>query len=160
MLIKSSIFVFPFLLTLRFNEPQFTEIPLPVTEGVVTSEFGERLHPILKQIRFHHGIDIATSGDLTVKSVGTGLVIYAGTYGGYGNLVVIRHGNSISTHYAHLDRTKVVTGDIVSKGEDIGVIGNTGSSKNPHLHFEIRKGGTPIDPRKVIPSINTLVKGN
>ncbi|HMP49499.1 MAG TPA: M23 family metallopeptidase [Oligoflexia bacterium] len=159
MLIKNYFFALPWFLALSFNELHAEEIPLPIKVGVVTSEFGNRPHPIFKHSRFHHGIDIVSSGNSIVKSIGSGLVIYAGTYGGYGNLLVIHHGNSISTHYAHLEKIIVVPGEVVSKGAEIGIIGNTGISKNPHLHFEIRKGGTALDPRKVIPAINTLVKG-
>ena len=157
MLIKTTFLALPMLLALRVN-PIVEEVPPPIKNGVITSEFGQRIHPIFKDVRFHSGIDIVGVKDSKAISVGSGLVIFAGNYQGYGNLVVIRHSNKISTHYAHLDSIVLSVGEVVHVGSEIGIIGSTGNSNAPHLHFEVRKNGTPIDPKRVIPSLRKLVK--
>jgi murein DD-endopeptidase MepM/ murein hydrolase activator NlpD len=116
------------------------------TDGRVTSTFGPRQHPILDIKRLHAGIDIpAPTGQPVVAAAG-GKVVSAGTRGGYGLTVVIAHGGGISTVSAHLSRLDVKTGQEVREGDLIGAIGSTGLSTGPHLHFEIRRNGIPVDP--------------
>jgi len=114
----------------------------------VVSPFGMRLHPILKVWKMHTGIDIdAKTGDPNVAANG-GKVIIAGWDGGYGNTVVIDHGGGISTLYAHASKLLVKVGDIVKQGQIVSRVGMTGLATGPHLHFEIRVNGAPVDPLK------------
>lgn len=120
----------------------------------VTSPFGWRYHPILKTRKFHSGIDIGKKADGTpilgaaIVAAGGGSVIYAGPRGGYGNVVMIDHGNGVVTVYAHQlsGGIKVSVGQHVTKGQRIGTVGSSGLSTGPHLHFEVRVNGTPKDP--------------
>lgn len=108
--------------------------------GSVTSGYGMRWG------RMHEGLDIAGSEGTPIAAATAGTVIQAGWYGGYGNLVVIDHGNGLSTAYAHQSRLAVSAGQSVSQGQVIGYVGNTGYSFGPHLHFEVRVNGAPVDP--------------
>jgi len=116
------------------------------TSGSVTSPFGMRKHPILGVMRMHTGIDIGAPHGQSVISVQSGTVIQAGWIKGYGQTVIISHGDGISSLYAHLSSISVSEGESVSKGATIGRIGSTGLSTGPHLHFEIRKNGEPQNP--------------
>jgi murein DD-endopeptidase MepM/ murein hydrolase activator NlpD len=107
--------------------------------GVVTSGFGWRWG------RMHEGIDIGAPSGTPIRAVAAGTVIFAGWMGGYGNLVVIDHGNGLATAYGHLSAIHVGGGS-VSQGTVIGAVGSTGSSTGPHLHFEVRVNGSPVDP--------------
>ena len=109
------------------------------TSGVVTSGFGWRWG------RMHEGIDIAAPTGTSVQAVAAGTIIYAGVMGGYGNIVVIDHGNGLSTAYAHLSSIWAGGGG-VSQGQGIGAVGCTGSCTGPHLHFEVRVNGSAVDP--------------
>jgi len=114
----------------------------------VVSPFGMRLHPILKVWKMHTGIDIdAKTGDANVAA-NSGKVIIAGWDGGYGNTVVIDHGGGITTLYAHASKLLVHVGDIVKQGQTVSLVGMTGLATGPHLHFEIRVNGVPVDPLK------------
>ncbi len=117
----------------------------PVT-GPVTSGFGMRVHPVLGYARMHSGVDIAAPSGTPVGSAAAGIVAFAGWSGGYGNLVVVDHGDGLATAYAHLSRTAVRTGQSVSQGQEIGNVGCTGLCTGPHLHFEVRVNGQPVDP--------------
>lgn len=120
----------------------------------VSSPFGYRIHPIFKTRKLHTGIDIGRAADGTsidgaaIVAAGSGEVIYAGYRGGYGNTVMIDHGNGVVTLYAHQRSggIRVSVGQSVSKGDRIGTVGSTGYSTGPHLHFEVRVNGTPKDP--------------
>lgn len=118
--------------------------------GPQTSPFGYRFHPVLKYRRLHAGIDIGARHGSPVKAAATGTVIVANYGGGYGNRVVIDHGGGISTLYGHMSRLGVREGQKVSKGQQIGNIGSTGISTGPHLHFEVRINGKPVNPRKYL----------
>jgi murein DD-endopeptidase MepM/ murein hydrolase activator NlpD len=155
---KISLLSVPLYLALRMNAPVVDEVPIPIKDGHVTSAFGRRVHPIFKVTRFHAGIDIAGPKEAPVHAVGTGLVIFAGPYRGYGNLVVLKHTNGISTHYAHLGSIQCSIGQIVSTNSTLGIVGNSGHATAPHLHFEVRKFGNPIDPRRVIPAFKKLIQ--
>lgn len=116
----------------------------PVND-VVTSEYGPRWG------RMHEGIDIGGQHGAPIQAAESGRVDYAGWIGGYGNTIVIDHGGGMTTLYAHMDGFAVPAGQTVSIGQVIGYVGNTGFSRGPHLHFEVRIGGTPVNPRKYLP---------
>jgi murein DD-endopeptidase MepM/ murein hydrolase activator NlpD len=108
--------------------------------GPVVSGYGWRWG------RMHEGIDIAASSGTPIWAAAAGTIIYAGWLGGYGNLVVVDHGNGLSTAYAHASAILVAVGQSVSQGETISLIGSTGNSSGPHLHFEVRVNGSAVDP--------------
>lgn len=118
--------------------------------GRLTSFFGYRRHPIFKVVKYHTGIDIAVNTGTHAKAADSGVVIYSGWWGGYGNTVIIDHGRNYSTVYAHLSRSLVRNGAKVEKGQTIALTGSTGYSTGPHLHFEIRVNGRPVDPMKYL----------
>lgn len=117
--------------------------------GRVTSAFGPRLHPILGYVRMHTGIDLGI-GDGFIYAADHGVVVEAKWNGGYGYMVVVDHGvidgRQVSTLYAHQPGLSVDVGMPVAKGQPIGSVGSTGLSTGPHLHFEVRVGGAPVDP--------------
>ncbi|MBV8531761.1 MAG: peptidoglycan DD-metalloendopeptidase family protein [Candidatus Eremiobacteraeota bacterium] len=117
----------------------------PVT-GTITSPFGWRSNPFGGGPEFHQGLDIAAPTGTTVMAAAAGTVIMAQWYGGYGNYVLIDHGGGYSTGYGHLSAIFVSTGQTVARGQAIGAVGSTGESTGPHLHFEIRIAGKPVDP--------------
>lgn len=114
--------------------------------GPVTSRFGFRRHPLFRRHHFHTGIDISAPRGTPVPAAHAGKVLFAGWYGGYGKLVILDHGDGVSTLYGHLSRIRVTTGQTVSRRQVIGYVGSTGYSTGPHLHFEIRRNGRPVDP--------------
>ena len=116
------------------------------TIGPVTSNFGWRTHPILGTERFHSGIDFGADYGSLIYASEQGRVIYADWYGGYGNAVIVDHGNGMTTLYAHCSDLYVKDGDVVAKGQPIAAVGSTGFSTGPHLHFELRANGEPVDP--------------
>jgi len=113
----------------------------------VTSEFGNRIHPILKVKKLHTGIDIGAAAGTKVLAANSGTVIKAGWNNSYGNVVMIDHGGGIVTLYAHNSKLLVSTGDPVSKGQNIALVGSTGQSTGPHIHFEVRVDGQYQNPR-------------
>lgn len=112
----------------------------------ITSDYGWRIHPILKTRRMHTGIDIGAPSGTSIKAADAGTVIYAGMLGAYGNVVVIDHGDGISSMYAHQSRILASENQDVKRGQVIGKVGSTGWSTGAHLHFEVRKNGDPINP--------------
>jgi len=112
----------------------------------ITSPFGWRLHPVLGVYSFHTGIDIGVPQGSPVIAVLDGVVRYAGELGGYGRTVILDHGNGITTLYAHNSELKVKKNDVVRAGSLIAYSGSTGRSTGPHLHFEVRVNGRPVDP--------------
>ncbi len=121
------------------------------THGTVVSGFGWRMHPILHTRRMHTGIDIAAGMGTAIVAADAGKVIYATWMSGYGNTTIIDHGGGISTLYAHQSSIRVSFGETVGKGELIGYVGSTGFSTGPHLHFEVRVNGSPVDPMGYLP---------
>jgi murein DD-endopeptidase MepM/ murein hydrolase activator NlpD len=112
----------------------------------ISSGFGNRVHPILGYSRFHAGVDFSASYGSTVRAADSGRVIFSGWYGGYGQTVVIDHGNGLSTLYAHASRLFVREGQTVEQGQPVAAVGSTGLSTGPHLHFEVRRNGNPVNP--------------
>ncbi len=125
--------------------------PVP---GRITSPFGSRIHPIFKRRIFHSGIDIGAPYGTPIKAANSGRVIFVGWYSGYGKVVIIDHGNinglPTTTLYAHMSTTIAKQGSHVAKGQVIGKIGTTGYSTGPHLHFEVRQKGNPVNPLSFI----------
>ena len=117
----------------------------------ISSEFGQRWHPILRTNRFHSGLDIAKPKGANVYAVAPGRVVYAGWRGGYGYTVIIAHTATRSTLYGHLSQILVSVGQDVKRGQVIAKVGSTGLSTGPHLHFEVRENGTPVNPRQFLP---------
>jgi len=114
--------------------------------GALTSPFGIRVHPIFRIRRLHTGVDIAAAWGSPVYAAAPGWVIYAGWFGGYGKIVLIDHGGGVSTLYGHLSAILVKPGSQVARGALIGRVGSTGYSTGPHLHFEVRLDGRPVNP--------------
>ncbi len=116
------------------------------SDASTSSPFGWRIHPILGYRRFHAGLDFAASYGSKIRAADSGRVIFAGWYGGYGRAVIIDHGNGITTLYGHTSELYVSEGQAVERGQAIAAVGSTGFSTGPHLHFEVRRNGTPVDP--------------
>jgi murein DD-endopeptidase MepM/ murein hydrolase activator NlpD len=114
--------------------------------GAVVSPFGMRIHPIFGYARMHSGIDIAAPYGAPVIASDSGTVVFVGVMSGYGNVIVVDHGGGLATTYNHLSGFLVSTGQSVGRGATIGAVGCTGWCTGPHLHFEVRVGGTPVDP--------------
>src|SRR5262249_42472210 len=124
----------------------------PLAPVIVTSPFGYRRDPILGRtsVRFHAGVDLGGSpGDL-VHAAGSGRVLSSGWLGGHGRAIIIQHPGGYQTVYAHLRQILIPMGSEVDAGSPIGFVGNSGRSTGPHLHFEVRHGGVPLDPLDVI----------
>ncbi len=115
-------------------------------EGPVTSAFGWRVHPILGVAKLHTGMDIGVGDGAPVLAAADGLVLHSGWLGGYGNAVIVAHGGGEATLYAHLQVALALEGMRVSAGQEIGRVDSTGMSTGPHLHFELRQDGVPVDP--------------
>lgn len=125
----------------------------PVTGGWTSSLFGWRTDPISGRRDFHEGIDLAGKSGSKVTSVATGIVTWSGRHAGYGIMIEISHGNGYVTRYAHNKKNLVVVGDKVEKGQIIAVMGTSGRSTGPHVHFEVVHNGKHVNPRKFV-SIN------
>jgi murein DD-endopeptidase MepM/ murein hydrolase activator NlpD len=121
----------------------------PMTFSRITSGFAMRMHPILNAWRAHLGVDYGAPTGTPVRSVGDGVVDFAGTQNGYGNVVIVRHGNDKTTLYGHLSRIDVRRGQHVDQGQNVGAVGATGWATGPHLHFEFRVHGQHQDPLQV-----------
>ncbi|AKJ31504.1 M23 family metallopeptidase [Caldimonas brevitalea] len=121
----------------------------PMEFSRVTSGFAMRFHPVLKTWRRHLGVDYGAPTGTAVRTVGEGVVEFAGVQNGYGNVVYIKHAGERVTVYAHLSRVSVRKGQRVEQGQYIGAVGATGWATGPHLHFEFRQGGAQVDPLQV-----------
>ena len=123
---------------------------LPVAMGYFSSNYGYRIDPITGRNSFHTGVDlIAPTGTPVVAAAG-GVVATVGFVPEYGNIVEIDHDNGLTTRYAHLSRSQVKVGDVVMKGQSIAHVGMTGRTTGPHLHFEVREKGIPLNPNKFL----------
>jgi murein DD-endopeptidase MepM/ murein hydrolase activator NlpD len=122
----------------------------PVTQGWISSYFGKRTDPFNGRTAYHRGVDFAGPAGSQVVSVASGVVTYAKERFGYGKTVEINHGNGYVTRYAHNQKVLVAVGDTVQKGQAISLIGSTGRSTGPHLHFEVLKQGRAVDPMSFV----------
>lgn len=120
------------------------------TQGWVTSDFGVRLDPYNADRSMHQGLDISTPHGQPVQTPSDGTVVFNGSEGGYGKVLVIDHGYGVKTRYAHLSEIVVRLGERVARGQKVAAVGNTGRSTGPHLHYEVRVNGIPENPRKFI----------
>ncbi len=128
----------------------------PMEFSRVTSGFAMRFHPLMQKWRAHLGVDYGAPTGTPVRAVGDGIVEFAGWQNGYGNVVIVNHGNAKSTLYAHLSRKDVKTGQRIQQGQRLGAVGMTGWSTGPHLHFEFRINGHHQDPLRVAKSSETV----
>ena len=122
----------------------------PVTGGFISSYFGEREDPFSGHEAYHKGVDFAGTAGSHVMAVAAGVVTWAGERTGYGNLVEINHGDGYVTRYAHNERTLVRVGQTVKRGEPVALMGSTGRSTGPHVHFEVIRNGRQVDPLSFI----------
>jgi murein DD-endopeptidase MepM/ murein hydrolase activator NlpD len=118
----------------------------PVANGFISSYFGERADPFDGRDAFHKGVDFAGTIGSSVTSVAAGVVTWAGERAGYGKLIEINHGDGFVTRYAHNERTLVTVGQTVKRGEPVALMGSTGRSTGPHVHFEVLRNGRQVDP--------------
>lgn len=119
----------------------------PVHASNVSSGFGTRWHPVLGGYRFHAGIDLVAPAGTPILATAPGAITQAGWCGGYGLCVTVDDGNGYHTLYGHLSRVDVIAGQNVTSGQRLGLVGSTGRSTGPHLHYEVRINGRPVDPR-------------
>jgi murein DD-endopeptidase MepM/ murein hydrolase activator NlpD len=122
----------------------------PVQEGFISSYFGRRADPFTGYSAVHKGLDFAGPEGTKVTAVAAGLVTWAGERSGYGQMVEINHGNGLATRYGHNEKILVKQGDMVRKGQELALMGSTGRSTGPHLHFEVLKNGAQVDPLRFI----------
>ncbi|MBV9040110.1 MAG: peptidoglycan DD-metalloendopeptidase family protein [Acidimicrobiia bacterium] len=125
-------------------------LAMPIPGAPVTSPFGPRIDPIYGDVRFHTGVDFGAPYGTPIHAAADGVVVSAGPLGGYGNATIIDHGNGLATLYGHQSSIVVSPGQLVSRGQVIGYVGCTGLCTGPHLHFEVRVRGTPVDPMQYL----------
>jgi murein DD-endopeptidase MepM/ murein hydrolase activator NlpD len=142
--------------TLEGNSLRKAFLASPLEFSRITSGFGGRIHPISRSFRDHKGVDYAAPTGTAVRSVGDGVVGFAGTQGGYGNVIEVKHRDGKSTLYAHLSRIGVALNQKVEQGDVIGAVGTTGYSTGPHLHFEFRISGVHHDPLTIASDNNSV----
>ena len=122
----------------------------PVASGFISSYYGERADPFDGREAFHKGVDFAGTAGQQIVAVAAGIVTWAGERAGYGKLVEINHGDGYVTRYAHNERTLVNVGETVKRGEPLALMGSTGHSTGPHVHFEVLRNGRNVDPLSFI----------
>lgn len=122
----------------------------PIKRGWISSYYGTRTNPFTGKLQFHQGMDFAAHSGDSVLAVAGGVVTWSGKRYGYGNLIEINHGNGYSTRYGHNKKNLVVVGDTVKKGQTISLMGSTGRSTGPHVHFEVLKNGRKINPQRFV----------
>ncbi|AJD47393.1 M23/M37 family peptidase [Isoalcanivorax pacificus W11-5] len=122
----------------------------PIVRGWLSSRFGQRTDPFSGRLTMHRGVDFAAKDGSDVVATGAGVVTFAGQRWGYGNLVEVNHGNGVATRYAHMKEVLVSAGDIVRAGDVIAVVGSTGRSTGPHVHYEVLRNGRQVDPTPYI----------
>jgi murein DD-endopeptidase MepM/ murein hydrolase activator NlpD len=129
----------------------------PTTSKWQTSGFGRRKDPMTGQRLMHKGIDLAGQVGDPIFAPADGVVIFRGRRGGYGQSIVLDHGYGIQTHFAHLNKYVIRLGDVVSRGQVIAEMGNTGKSTGPHLHYEVRRFGQPLDPEAFVMNYGLMI---
>ena len=117
-----------------------------IGEADVTSPFGYRADPFLGRLALHTGVDLLQPYGSEIRATAAGRVVHAGPMGGYGDMVEIDHGDGLATRYAHMSEILVVEGQEVAQGDVLGRLGSSGRSTGPHLHYEVRVDGEPVDP--------------
>jgi murein DD-endopeptidase MepM/ murein hydrolase activator NlpD len=122
----------------------------PISSGIISSSYGERKDPFSQKTRWHSGTDIAAKQGSKIFSTGDGLITFAGERGHYGMLVEVQHSDGYTTRYAHCKELLVSVGDTVKKGQSIALVGSTGRSTGPHVHYEVAMNGKTIDPVKLM----------
>lgn len=122
----------------------------PIKKGWMSSRFGRRNDPFTGRVAWHEGVDFAGKDGADIVSVAAGIVTWSGERYGYGNLVEVNHGNGFKTRYAHCKENLVKVGDVIKKGQVIALMGSSGRSTGPHVHFEVYKHGRPVDPSTYI----------
>jgi len=152
LLINSQVSIYSDLIEEISSELDFLECypDFSPAEGYISSGYGYRSDPFTGVRAFHRGIDISSKAGSNILAAGSGVVAYVGYNGDYGNMIVISHGYDYETVYAHLSKFLVSVGDTVTKGDLIGLMGSTGRSTGPHLHFEVHYEDKQIDPRKIL----------
>lgn len=145
-----------FLLLISAVQAQSADL-VPVSLLRISSDFGIRKDPITGKSQHHSGVDIAATEGAEVRTIGAGIVAFAGEYAHYGKLVTVLHGKRTASLYGHLKDIKVAIGTLVSDGEAIGTVGSTGRVTGPHLHFEVRKDGNPTNPTEILKSLNAKI---
>lgn len=138
------------LFTLDSAKKKLTPTMLPVEGGWHSSNFGWRIDPFTGQRAFHEGIDFMAEKGTPIMAAAGGVIVYSDLHPQYGNMVEIDHGNGLVSRYAHASKRLVKLGDVVLKGAMIAKVGNTGRATGPHLHFEVRQGGAPQNPKKFL----------
>lgn len=122
----------------------------PIVKGWMSSPFGERVDPISGKKAWHEGMDFAGANGSDVVAVANGVVIFAGERSGYGKMIEISHGSDLRTRYGHHQEVLVHAGQSVKRGDVIGLMGSSGRSTGPHVHFEVLKSGKPVNPAKYV----------
>ena len=123
----------------------------PVENGWIASRFGQRPDPFTGRLTYHTGIDFTTGrSGAEINTVASGVVTWSGPRSGYGLMVEVNHGSGFTTRYAHAEKLFVDVGDVVNKGQNIALVGSTGRSTGPHVHFEVYKNGRVVDPAAYI----------
>lgn len=118
--------------------------------GPITDPYGGRINPVTNEAGFHNGVDFGEGFDVPIQASKSGVVTYSGWISGYGNSVIIDHGEGVTTLYGHANSLNVSVGQSVARGETIALVGSTGMSTGPHLHFEIRINGQPVNPMEYV----------
>jgi len=134
----------------RASRLRFTPNSWPV-KGAITSHYGNRADPFNGEAEMHLGLDISALYNAQIHSPADGVVLYSERKAAYGNLVIIDHGNGLTTRYGHLSRSLVRPGQKVKRGDLVGLVGTTGRTTAPHLHYEVRQNDHPMNPRKFLP---------
>lgn len=137
---------------LLYAAPQ-ANLVYPLLGTKISSDFGNRRHPIYRSVRHHDGVDLAAPDSSPVRAISDGVVVFADPYKGYGKLVVVKHQNGLTSHYGHLESIAVGPGQRIKAGALLGRVGHTGRVTGPHLHFEVRINGKAQDPQKYIPGL-------
>lgn len=122
----------------------------PIVKGWMSSRFGRRSDPFTGRVSWHNGVDFAGKKGSDIISVAAGVVTWSADRAGYGEMVEVNHGSGFSTRYGHADKLLVKAGDVVKKGHVIALMGSSGRSTGPHVHFEVYKHGRPVDPASYI----------
>ena len=139
------------LMSSRMKEEVFPE-GRPITRGWISSYYGMRTNPFTGKLQFHKGMDFAAKSGSEVQTVAGGVITWSGQRYGYGNLVEVNHGNGYVTRYGHNKENLVQVGDTVKKGQGIALMGSTGRSTGPHVHFEVLENGRQINPQRFVQS--------